>query len=304
MDRSYFREHVTGPIVSINTPFARDGTLDYEGLYRFIDAVIEAGSKTVLFTPGDSLYEVLSDQEVADLTKAAARHIGDRAMFIAAAAQWWTAQAAEFARYAKDVGANATIVFPPRRGTSERDLVEYYRAISQELPVFVLSGSLGSLGVPRAVRTVEMLVDEVDGIAGLKEDFCPQFARQACLIAHDRWAIFSGGQKQTHMDMYPYGCDGYMSLFMIYKPEISHRYWSAIQSGDLEAATAVIRDYDMPLFKFFYSEFAAGGDAAQHAAMEVLGISGRWRRDPLADFTDADLERLRAFFAEKSIGPL
>ncbi len=295
MDRAYIRHHVTGPIVSIGTPFTRDGAIDFDGLRRFVDYAIDAGARTVLLTPGDSLYPVLTDKEVADVTRVVAGRIGGRAMFIAAADCWWTGKAIEYARHAREVGATAMIVFPPIRGTTEDELVAYYAAISAELPVFVLSGSLRSLGIDGAVRAVRRLCDEVEGIAGLKEDFSPQFARRACLETHEKWAIFAGGQKQTHMDMHPYGCDGYMSIFMTFRPDVAHAYWKAIEAGDIANAVRIIRDFDMPVFRFLYSEFPAGGDAGLHVLTEIAGICGRWRRSPLPDFSDEEVERVRSF---------
>ena len=110
--------------------------------------------------------------------------------------------------------------------------------------------------------------------------------------------IFAGGQKQTHMDMLPYGCDGYMSTFIKFKPDVAHAYWSAVEKGDLHSAVDVIARYDMPLFDYLYNTFPAGGDAAQHAVLELAGICGRWRRSPLPDLSDEEMERLKAFLAD------
>ncbi len=77
---------------------------------------------------------------------------------------------------------------------------------------------------------------------------CGDFARRLYLLAHERVAVFAGGQKVNHLNMWPYGCDGYMSTYMSLKPKIAHDYWRAIQTTDLQTARAIIRDYDMPLF--------------------------------------------------------
>ena len=42
-----------------------------------------------------------------------------------------------------------------------------------------------------------------------------------CLLTHDRWAIVSGGYMSNHTLQVPYGVDGYLCLFMSYKPELS-----------------------------------------------------------------------------------
>jgi len=301
MDTAYFRQRVTGPVVSINTPFTSDGQIDYDGLRSFVDFAINGGTTALLFTPGDSLYVALMDDEVAELTRVAAEHIGNRALFIAAGDFWWTGKTVEFGEYARSVGADAYIAVPPIRGATVDELVRFYTTASEVLPVFILSGSLGAAGVDAALAAVDQLLDSAPNVVGFKEDFSSAFARRACLAAHGRWAIFAGGQKQTHMDMYPYGCDGYMSVFMTYRPEIAHSYWRAVEAGDLDAATGIIRDYDMPLFQHLYSAYPAGGDAAQHALLELVGICGRWRRKPLPDLTDADMETLREFLQSRSL---
>ena len=247
------------------------------------------------------MYVALTDDEVAELTRVTAEHIGDRALFIAAGDFWWTGKTVEFGEYARSVGAGAYIAVPPIRGTTVDELVRFYTTASEVLPVFILSGSLGAAGVDAALEAVNVLLDKAPNVVGFKEDFSSAFARPACLAAHERWAIFAGGQKQTHMDMHPYGCDGYMSVFMTYRPGVAHMYWRAIEEGDLTAAAEVIRDYDMPLMKHLYSAYPAGGDAGQHALLELAGICGRWRRKPLPDLTDADMERLKGFLEGQSL---
>ncbi len=295
MSENPFRARVAGPIASIKTPFLQDGSIDFAGLRRFIDFAIDAGAKTVLCTPGDSLYCVLTDEEVAAVTRFVSEAVGKRATFLAAGDAWWTGKAREFIRYARGVGADAVLVSPPDRGMTPASLVEYYQAVSVEHPVFILSARLSSVGVRGAVETVRRLLESAPNVVGLKEDYAPEFIHEVCLMAHERWAIFAGGGKETHMDMVPYGCDGYMSIFIHHKPELAHAYWRAIERSDLVSARGIIRDYDLPMLRFIGSAFAAGGDAALHGMMELAGICGRWRRPPLPSLTDEDMERLRAF---------
>ncbi|MXY96754.1 MAG: dihydrodipicolinate synthase family protein [Gemmatimonadetes bacterium] len=298
MDMDRFRHHLAGPVASINTPFLENDDIDYDGLRRFVDFCIEAGAGTVLFTPGDSLYSVLTEAEVAELTAFTVDVVNKRALFIASAGFWSTPQTAAFAEYARDHGADAVIVAPPDRGMTVDGLVTYYDAVSQALPAFILSAGLVSVGVRGALETVDRLLNEVPGVVGFKEDFGPDFARGACARAHGKWVIFAGGQKQTHMDMLPYGCDGYMSTFIKFKPDVAHGYWAAIERGDLDGAADVITRYDMPFFDYLYNTFPAGGDAAQHAVLELAGICGRWRRSPLPDLSDAEMEQLKVFLTD------
>lgn len=116
------------------------------------------------------------------------------------------------------------------------------------------------------------------------------------LTVHGRWAVLSGGLKQDVLSLRPYGCDGYMSWYIHFVPEIAHAFWRTIESGDLAASARLIRDYDYAWFDF--SETLGGGfDAMYHGAQEVFGIAKRWRRPPYASLTDEEMERLRGFFA-------
>jgi len=266
-------------------------------LGRFIEFTVEAGARTLLFTPGDSLYCVLREREIAELTTFAAEAIGGRALFLAATGLWPTSQAVEFVDFADKAGADLTLVAPAARGMTVEALVGYYRAVSAEHPVMILSGGMSSVGPQVAIRVVERLLREAPGVVGMKEDFTPQFVHQACLLAYDKWAIFAGGAKETHLDMIPYGCDGYMSLFIHHKPKVAHHYWAAIEAGDLSEAAAIAHRYDFSLFNYFNS-LAAGGDAGIHAMMELAGICGRWRRAPLPNVTDEEMARFKAFMDE------
>ena len=56
----------------------------------------------------------------------------------------------------------------------------------------------------------------------------------------------------------------------------------------------------MPVFDLMYSDFDAGGDAAHHAILEMVGLCKRWRRKPLPSFDDEDMERLQTALREKN----
>ena len=125
------------------------------------------------------------------------------------------------------------------------------------------------------------------------------FARRLSLLAHEHVAVFSGGLKVNHINMWPYGCDGYMSTF---RPELTHRYWQAVEAHDLPTMRRIVRDYDLPVFD--YLETVTGGwNAGLHGALEVFRIAQRWRRPPYYSLDDEEMEKLSAFFADKGMLP-
>ena len=168
----------------------------------------------------------------------------------------------------------------------------HYKAVSDHIPVMLVT-ALFIANQALGLRVIETLVETVPGVVAIKDDVTGAFARRMALLAHERWAVISGGQKQNHLDVHPYGCDGYMSTYAHFRPEIAHAYWRAVTSGDLTRAARLIHDYDHTWMAFADS-LPGGFDAMFHGAQEVFGIAGRWRRGPYESLDDADMERLRA----------
>lgn len=268
-----------------------------------LDFLIEEGkAKAVVLTWGDSLFSILTDEEIAEVTKAVCRHVNRRAFVVAADNRWWTGKEVQFAKYCTEVGADMLMVLPPdwAQSTTADSLVDHYRAVAEHVPVMMVTNYLISRGTSFGVELIGRLRKEVPGVMALKDDFCGAFIRKVCLLVHEHWALSAGGQKQNHMNMVPYGASGYLSTFINFKPEIAWRYWNAIESGDFEAATAVIRDYDIPFFDYVI-KVQGSFDAAMHGIYELAGLATRYRRPPYHSLTDEQMERLAEFLKSKGL---
>lgn len=141
ISREEARHALTGPIMSLNTPFFANGEIDYQSIRQIIDFTIDAGSKTIILTSGDSLYTLLTDAEVAELTKFVVAQTAGRAMVVAADRIWWTGKDVEFAKYAREVGADMVMVLPPDWAGSctEDTLVAHYAAVAEHMPVMFVT---------------------------------------------------------------------------------------------------------------------------------------------------------------------
>ena len=291
--RDEIRAALTGPIASVRVPFRRDGSLDVSGLRHAVEFDIAAGSRTLLQTYGDSLHSLLTDDEVGEVARIVVEQAGGRAMVVAADRQWSTPQEVAYARYVRELGADVLMVLPPDWAASctVETLVEHYAAVAAEIPVMVVTAPFIARGASFGLQVVERLIHEVPNVVAVKDDFCGEFGRKLALLAHEHLAVFAGGQKQNHLNMYPYGCDGYLSTFITLKPEIAHAYWSAIEAGNLTGAVEVITKYDMPFFDYLLG-LPGGFDAGMHAAAELYGIYGRWRRKPYYSLSDEEVDGL------------
>ena len=301
MDESRIREMLACPVASTPTLFLRDGRIDFDGLRNFIDFVIAGGTRTILLTYGDSLYSLLTDDEVEEVTRVTVEHTAGRALVVAADRIWATPKTVEFARYVREVGADMLMVLPPSWANSPTidTLVEHNAAAAAEIPVMVVT----NLFAPRqrmGLEVLERLRDEVPNVLAVKDDVCGDFARRLTLLVRERMTVVSGGQKQNHLDLLPYGCDGYLSTFIKFRPAVTRDYWAAVQAGDPARLREIIRVYDMPYFDFIM-DLPGGFNAGLHGTLELFGVAGRWRRKPYYSLNDQEMERLADFLRSKGL---
>jgi 4-hydroxy-tetrahydrodipicolinate synthase len=289
---------LTGPVMSVHTPFTRDGAIDYGSLRGLVERGIEAGSTTMLLTYGDSLFSLLTDDEVAAVTRVVAEQTAGRAVVVAADRIWWTGKTVEFARYAREVGADVLMVLPPDwAGSCTADsFVAHYAAVAVEIPVMVVTNAF-SRSQAMGLEVLRRLRDETPGVIAIKDDLVGVFARKMAILLRGHWSIISGGQKQNHFDLIHYGCDGYLSTFVTFAPHVTQAYWQAVQTEDWVEAARIIREYDMPYFDYVL-DVIGGFDAALHGTFEHFGLSQRWRRPPYHSLTDEQMEQLSQLFLD------
>ena len=287
------RARLAGPMPSLKTPFNRDGSVDFNGLRNLIDCNLAAGAQALMLTAGDSHYVALSEQEIAEVTRTTIQHNAGRALVIAADRYYNTSQAVGFAGFARDAGADLLMVMPPDWGGSctPASLAEHYRTVAAVMPVMLVTNVFIARGPKFGLDTLRLLLEATDQVVAIKDDMCGEFARKMSLLVHDRWAVISGGQKQNHLNNHPYGCDGYLSTLITFKPEIAHAYWQAVSANNLPEARRIIKDYDLPFFELVMG-LPGGFNAGIQAMLELKGIAQRWRRKPYHSLTDQELEGL------------
>jgi 4-hydroxy-tetrahydrodipicolinate synthase len=285
--------HEKMPVASVSTPFNWDGSIDHKGLRNVVDFIVEAGTGLVLLTYGDSLYSILTDREIAEVTRIVTEQTNRRALVVAATGIWWTGECVRFAKYAKELGVDILMSLPPSWAGSctLNTLKEHYTAISREIPTMIVT-ALSDRPVP--LNAIKELLEENNSVVAIKDDVCGEYGRKMASLADGRWAVLSGGLKENHMDIMPYGVDSYLSVYMRFKPEIACRYWKYIKCGDIPSAVEMIELYERSFFKLV-GELDADFDSVIHGAMELAGICGRWRRNPYMDLDDRRMEILKDF---------
>lgn len=292
-------EAFSGPIPTLRTPYRRDGTIDFDSLRHMIDFDLGAGARSIVLTAGDSHLQAMSDREVREVTRAVSQHVNGRAVVTAADSAFDTKQAVAFAESCRDAGVDVLMVKPPdwAKSCTPETLAAHYAEIARRIPVMLVTNVFIARGEAFGLEALSRTLDTTDGVVAIKDDMGGAFARKLAARFSSRCAIWAGGQKQNHLNMAPYGAHGYLSTFLTFKPDVAHAYWSAWESKDLAAATAVVRDIDMPFFDFIQSS-PGGFDAALHGVLELYGLAERWRPRPYYSLDDDELAALKDFLQQ------
>lgn len=217
MDRSQAKIILKGPVPSIRTPFDIEGNVDFEGLRSNIDFLLGQGVNSIMLTAGDSHYDCLTDEEISNVTRITAQHTAGRAKLIAADRYHTTSRAVEFAKFVSGIGADILMCLPPdwAQSCTSESLSEHYAEVSKYVPVMVVTNRFMRRSEEFALETIEKSLQKSESVVAVKDDLCGQFAWRLGILAQKyNVATISGGRKSNHMNMLPYGVDGYLSTFI------------------------------------------------------------------------------------------
>jgi dihydrodipicolinate synthase/N-acetylneuraminate lyase len=137
---------------------------------------------------------------------------------------------------------------------------------------------------------------QIDSIVAMKEDRDLSEYVERQISFGDRIKIFGGGQEYRYLVGYPYGATAFYSTYTTFAPDISMRFWKAIQAGDLKGAVQITSKYDYPYLRSFTHPW-------WHATLEYFGLGERYLRPPQLSYTDEQMKQVKLFFDKLGIDP-
>ena len=158
-----------GSLVALVTPFA-DGALDLETLRELVHFQLDSGIDGIVpvGTTGES--PTLSHEEHKQVIQVVVEEVGGRVPVIAGAGSNSTAEAIELTRFAKIIGADATLqIVPYYNKPTQEGLYQHFKAIAEstDLPVILYNvpSRTGSNIEPATVARLS----KISNIIGIKE---------------------------------------------------------------------------------------------------------------------------------------
>jgi 4-hydroxy-tetrahydrodipicolinate synthase len=258
LDRTNFR----GIFVIVVTPFMSDLALDEAGLRRTVEFSLAAGAHGVVANAMASEGLYLSEVErkrAAEIVVDAAR--GKVPAIVAVSAPHYRI-AADYARHAEAIGADAIMSLPPtlHPGTIA-EIKTHYRELSKvtALPL-VLQNATGPGTTPMSAALLADLVAELPNARFVKEEsaYPAQTVGEIRRLAGERlYGIMGGRAGKTLMEEVRHGVSGTMPACEI--ADVHVALWNAIEAGDQQRARHIFQrllplldleaTYGMPLMK-------------------------------------------------------
>jgi 4-hydroxy-tetrahydrodipicolinate synthase len=262
------QQFLNGVFPALVTPF-RNGAIDEKAFAELVERQIAGGVHGLVpvGTTGESA--TLSHEEHRRVVELCVQVAGGRVPVIAGAGSNSTAEAIDFTRHAKAVGAAAALLVTPYYNRpSQEGLYRHYAAINDAVDI--------------TNETLERLA-KLPHVAGIK-DATGDMSRVSLqrLMCGENWVMLSGDDP-TALGYMAHGGHGVISVTVNVAPEACVAFYEAWKAGDLPGALA----WQDRLVRLHKALFLDASPAPTKFALARLGLCSEEARLPITPCSDS-----------------
>ena len=281
------------------TPFHDNGEVDYEGMDRVLDCMVDQKVQGICILANYSEQFLISDEEREKLTKLCMKKIDGRVQTIVTVSHFATDIVRPRAELAKSLGADIIMMMPPYHGAllkgNPDQIFEQFTEISKVgIPIMIQDAPLS--GIELSVPLLTKMINEIENLTCFKIESANAASKIRALIKNcsERLdAPFDGEESITLYADLEAGISGSMSSALLPEkiaPVIDH-FWNNEKDKDEEVYNSIL-----PLINF---ENRQCGFRATKTVMKEGGvIKSDFCRDPIKPL-DQDTKNLLLNFAER-----
>ncbi len=213
------------------TPFHPNGEVDYDGMKRVLNCMIDQGVDGICILANFSEQFLITDAEREALSRLSLEHVAERVPVIVTISHYATHIVLQRARLSKELGAAMVMMMPPYhgallKGTPDQTFEQFTKVGEVGIPIMIQDAPLS--GVELSVPLLVRMAHEIEMVKLFKIE-CPQAANKLrALLEQGGEAIegpFDGEEAITLMADLQAGASGSMTSAMIpdqIKPVIEH----------------------------------------------------------------------------------
>ncbi len=265
------------------TPFSADGVVDYKGMIRVLDCMIDQGVDGICILANFSEQFLISDAEREQLTRVCLEHAGERVPLIVTISHFATDIAVTRAKFAKQLGAEAVMMMAPYhgallKGTAEQTYEQLARVGDVGIPIMIQDAPLSGVELP--VDFLIRVAKTIDMVKMFKIECAGAAAKLRVLVDEGGAAIeapFDGEEAITLLADLDAGARGSMTSALI--PDLIRPVIFAHLEGRRDEA---VEGYSRLLPVINHENRQCGFRAAKEAMVEGGVIKSAFCRHPIA----------------------
>lgn len=289
---------LTGSIVALVTPFARDGSIDFEALSHLVDFHLQSNTDGLLIlgTTGES--STMTHEEDNDVVRAVVKQVAGRIPVIAGSGSNCTQTMVEKSLAYQELGADGLLIITPYYNKSnEEGIYLHLKAVADAVDIpCILYNIPGRTGCSLSLGNIERLASHTN-VMGLKEaSGNVGFAADAARYIGDDFRMYSGEDALT-VPLMSLGASGTISVWANVQPREVHRMCSDFLTGDIEAA----RDAQLAALPLIHALFSEVNPIPVKEALAQMGMIEANYRLPLTAMSDDAARELRSILKEAGL---
>ena len=290
---SALKNRLTGCFYTIFTPFLENDNIDYQNLEKYLTILYKQGARKFYAMAYNSRYSQLSDKEILELNefciKTVKRLDKNNIIVVGDPIHGSTKNSTEFAKHAKDTGADLISLIVREKHFEDEQILEHYSQIGSvsNFPILVhempfLSGYDGK----QMHWTQSLLVSlpKIPQIVALKEDAHDFEMTKIALSLEPNIRVIVAGTKAKLMQYQKLGVQAYLNGISIIDASIGERFWQAFKQGDKQTIDFILDELEAPFFDNCAAKY--GWHRVNKALLQAAGYMHRRDRMPLKYLSD------------------
>ncbi len=282
-----------GSYTALISPF-KNGAFDETSYERLVEWQIAQGTNGLVPVGTTGECPTLSHDEHKLAVEICIETTAKRVPVIAGAGSNSTAEAIDFSRHAKDVGADAVlIVMPYYNKPTQEGLYLHVKAINDAVDIpIVLYNVPGRTVADMSVATMARCA-QLKNVIGVKDATANLSRASQQRLACGEDFVMLSGEDATALGFNAHGGQGCISVTSNIAPALCAEFQSACLSGDYAKALK-LQDQLMPLHDAMFIETSPG--PVKYAA-SLLGLCSAETRLPLAPIAESSKRAVEAAMA-------
>lgn len=284
----------SGVYAALATPVGENGAIDYDGVERVLELVLDAGVDGICIAGATGEYVHLSAPERAALAVHVAGRLRGRGALLVAIGASSMPRVLELGRDALDAGSDLLLLPMPNFFRYEQDDLEAFCCeVPARLQAPCLLYNLPSFTNPLDVELSARLLNTEPNLVGIKDSSGDREAlvRLAAARGSKQFALLAGNDEVIERALRA-GWDGTVSGIASFCPELIVAVYRALRRGDEDAARHMVGLLDGLIAEIVQLPIPW----AIRAGLEVRGIPVGPLALPLSPRRKAQLARYRQWF--------